>query len=94
MVSVTYLVNMYANGKWPHLLLVDAEGLDYQIIETADFWVPINAPMVICVETRMKDTLKMVQLLAKKGFSSYCRMGENLFFVRKDLYNGAFGFGS
>lgn len=72
------------NGRFPSFLSCDIEGLDLAVLESADF-DELGMPMVICVETRRRETANMVYLLGDKGFALYCRMGENLFFVQKKL---------
>lgn len=81
--AVNQIVDSFCGGVWPAFLSCDIEGLDHAVLESADF--SKSAPMVICVETRRYETTQRKQLLDQKGFSLYCRMGENLFFVRKDL---------
>lgn len=81
--SVNRIVERFCGGVWPAFLSVDIEGLDHAVLESADF--SASAPMVICVETRRHETEARRALLEQKGFFLYCRMGENLFFVRKDF---------
>lgn len=80
----------FATKKFPHLLSVDIEGLDYDVLSTADF-ERYGAPMVICVETRFMDTPRMERLLYFRGFSLYVRLGENLIFVGTDYWKKLFG---
>lgn len=89
---ITYdmLVRDYAEGRVPHLLLVDAEGKDYDILRTIDFVKAGGMPLVICVETRIHDTKAMVAAVGK-CYTLYCRMGENLFFVRDDVFAAVLG---
>ncbi len=82
-VTVNSIVEDHCGGIWPHLLTCDIEGLDFDVLSGADF--NSSAPMVICVETRRSETARMSAMLERKGYFLYCRMGENLFFVRKAL---------
>lgn len=79
-VSVNQIVKTYCGGVWPAFLSVDIEGLDHEVIASADF--SESSPLVICVETRRHETVAREELLLRKGYGCYCRMGENLFFVR------------
>ena len=87
---ITYaqLIQNYVK-RTPDLLLIDAEGLDYAILESIDFKT-LGYPLVLCVETRVKDTMKMTRLLAR-SYTGYCRMGENMFFIRDDKFGGVMG---
>jgi len=80
---VNEIINMFWMGMWPNFLSIDLEGLDYEVIEAMDF--SKTAPKVICVEVRKGQGDKFRRLLSTKGFEIYCRMGENLFFVDKNL---------
>lgn len=77
------IIKEYCDGICPNLLNVDAEGWDYDILSSYDF---ISSPVIICVETRRDNADKMLQMLYEKGFVYLIRMGENLFFIRKDKY--------
>lgn len=82
--TVNQIVKDYCGDRWPDLLSCDIEGLDFDVLSSADFDVPAP-PKVICVETRTSDSKCMRDMLHKKDYRQYCRMGENLFFVRDDL---------
>lgn len=82
--TINNIVQTWCPLGWPELLTIDIEGLDYAVLQTADF--STTAPLVICVETRRHEADRMEKLMADKGFASHCRMGENLFFVRGDRY--------
>lgn len=86
-ITLVEIVNKYCpDGKFPDLLLSDLEGMDYQVLEHGlKAHDNLYNPKVVCVETRRKDSQKMALMMASKGFQLYCRMGENLFFVRTDL---------
>lgn len=89
-VTINMLVNQCFAGKWPNLLSVDIEGLDFDVLSSADF--SKSSPDLIVVETRPNDSKRMAEMLEEKGFFLYCRMGENLFFVNfhhvDTVYNG------
>lgn len=82
-VTLNSIVTGFCGSFFPNLLSCDIEGLDFDVLSTADF--SHSSPMVICVETRRHATARMVAMLERKGYFVYCRLGENLFFVRKNL---------
>lgn len=81
--TLNHIVDSWSLSAWPDLLCVDVEGWDYEILKSAQF--KLNSPKVICVETRRNESLHMGQMLKKKGFFPYCRMGENMFFVASEF---------
>jgi len=87
-VRLNDIVQFNCNGTFPPLLSIDIEGLDYVVLENADF--STSRPMLIVVETRRDDTKRMAEMLYKKGYTLYCRMGENLIFVISSHYMKVF----
>lgn len=79
--TINQIVTDSLGGWFPPFLLVDIEGLDFGVLSGADF--SLSSPLVICVETRRNESTKMINMLERKGYAPYCRMGENLFFIRK-----------
>ena len=79
--TINQIVDEYCAGYWPHFLNCDAEGMDYDILESARF--DNNAPIVICVEVRAKDSQNMTLMMQKKAFYPHCRMGENIIYVKR-----------
>lgn len=84
-ITINSLLNKFCGGVWPDLLSVDIEGLDYGVLESM-LYTPDNKPKVICVETRIEDTDKMVDLMLDKGYALLFRCSENLIFVDLRLY--------
>lgn len=82
--TINQIVMEHCNARFPNLLSCDIEGLDYAVLDDADFNSMLG-PMVICVETRPKEAERMIHMLYKKDFFVYCRMGENLIFVHATL---------
>lgn len=80
--TLNQIVNEYCNYQFPELLLMDIEGLDYSVLDGADF--SNSKPHIICVETRRSETLRMSEMLRRKGFRWCFRMVENCFFVRAE----------
>lgn len=88
-VTLNQLVDQQLGRFFPPILLLDVEGLDFDILNATRF--DPHPPQVIVVETRLEDTLRMVQVGAWKGYRPLVRMGENLFLVRVDLHDKALG---
>ena len=80
------IVKLYCDGIFPDLLTCDIEGFDYDVLSQlppASVYMA-NVPKLIVVETRRGQSDRMTRLMRSKGYFPYCRMGENLFFVRND----------
>lgn len=89
--TLDQIIKQYCGGSYPPILLCDIEGLDYEVLKSADF--DMFSPIIICVETRRAQTRKMSTMLSEKmpeGYERYCRMGENMFFIRRDYFGLAF----
>lgn len=84
-VTIGDILRDHCAGKWPDFLSMDIEGFDYDVLKSADF--SKDAPKVVCVEVRKHDVEKFRYMMADKGYFLYCRMGENLFFVRNDYHD-------
>lgn len=78
------IVSQCCGGVYPILLSCDIEGLDYDVLASADF--SKNYPTIIVVETRRDDAIRMVSMMNGKFYSLLCRMGENLIFIHLDSY--------
>ncbi len=79
--TINELVRRECHGTFPDFLTTDIEGLDYDVLASADFKT-YGYPLVICVETRRDETQRMVAMLDERGYFQYCRMGENCFFAQ------------
>lgn len=77
--TINEIVATYCKGVYPDLLTLDIEGLDYEVLATADF--SQTRPRLIVTEIRPGDEKAVKTLLEKWGYFCYCRMGENLFFL-------------
>lgn len=82
--TLNQLVNKYCNGQFPHFLNCDLEGLDYEVLASADF--SRSAPSIICVETRAENSYNMDMMMRTKGYAPYCRLGENNIFAHQSLF--------
>lgn len=81
--TLTQIVDRYNTGRFPNLLSVDIEGLDYEVLKSTSF-IGKCPPDLIVVETRRKKSTEMIAMMGAKGYLPYCRMGENIFFIRKE----------
>lgn len=79
------IVSQHCDGKWPHFLSLDAEGMDMALLTHAQFG-PDNAPTIICVEARKEETLVWSDFLADRGYVIETRMGENLIAICYDKH--------
>lgn len=83
--TLNMAVDLYCDGKWPNLLSMDVEGLDFDILSKAQFPI-LGGPDLVCVETRRHASQKMTDMMHSKGYALVIRMAENLIFARQDQY--------
>lgn len=88
MVSLAGAVTLYCGGKFPELLLIDAEELDFEILDGWESDESKGRPVVICVESR--NTFKFVRLMTKLGYFLTARLGANLVFIAAPFYSSYF----
>lgn len=85
-ITLNQAVALYCDCKWPNLLSIDVEGLDYDILDGTRFLTS----EIICVETRRHAGQKMKDLLFDRDYLVIARLAENLIFIRSDLYSKCF----
>lgn len=91
-ININQLLEQYFDSKEIHLLSVDVEGLDYEILKTMDF--KKFKPICICVETinfvpngmATKDN-KILELMIENGYFEYAFTGINSIFVDKERWS-------
>lgn len=86
MISKIPVINInkliYENfDKYPNILDIDVEGLDYEIINSIDF--KKYKIEIICCESNNSDDFH--QLLISKGYRFYASTIENTIYLREDL---------
>jgi len=85
-VTLQDIVDEHAHGRFPHLLTIDAEGLDAAILKNTSF--EASRPLVVCVEALAggddDSSAELMELLGNKGYVLYVRTVGNLIFVCKD----------
>jgi hypothetical protein len=79
--SINKIVEEYCGSKFPDFLSCDLEGLDYDVLNSANF-EDYGKPKILCVEAR--DINKMQEMIEPKGFQFICCMGNNMIFVSKN----------
>lgn len=87
--TLNQIVDKFCGGKFPDFLSVDAEGLDYDLIDAADF--SVTRPTMICVETRNGRgddvTSQIAPLVKSKGYVPLVRTWGNAFFLSLDAHD-------
>jgi FkbM family methyltransferase len=91
LVTVSKLLETYANNIFPDFLSLDVEGLDLSILESIDY--SKSTPKVICVEAaeysvngtgKRKDDL--VDFLKENNYYEYANTNLNAIMVRRDFW--------
>jgi len=85
-VSIDDVVRQYCGGKYPDLLTMDVENLDYDILASADF--SATRPKFICVEVVSSggDTSsQMKELITSRGYFVAARTIGNCIFAQNGL---------
>jgi len=73
------IVGEHCGGCYPAFLSIDAEGLDYAILQAAHFGP--EGPLVLCIETG-SDSDRISALLHGRGYLPFTRTVANTIFVR------------
>jgi FkbM family methyltransferase len=82
--TLNQIVDEYCGGQFPEFLNCDLEGLDYDVLRTADF--ENSRPIVICVESRVDCIDSMTTMMYRQGYEPYARLGENVIFVLQSYH--------
>lgn len=81
--TINKIVENHCSDRWPNLLSIDVEGLDYDILEQADF--STGGPDVICVEAvtggGTDDSARFLTMLHAKGYVPYFKTIGNVIFL-------------
>lgn len=78
--TVNSIVQKHADGVFPNILSIDAEGLDMAILRSIDF--SASHPDVVIAETR-GGAREASDVLAKSGFYPIFRAGSNAIFLHE-----------
>jgi FkbM family methyltransferase len=86
-VTLDSILEQYMYGQYPDFLSIDLEGLDYQVLKSAN--LAQSGPKVICVEVESAapgdDGGKIVGMLKRRGYSLFARTVSNAVMVRSGL---------
>jgi FkbM family methyltransferase len=85
-ITADELVNQYADGCWPDLLSIDAEGMDIPILRSIDY--KRGGPKIICAEFVSPSgdvCAELRALMLERGYTVHSFCGSNMLFVRTDL---------
>jgi FkbM family methyltransferase len=90
-ITINTIIEKYFDNKAPNVVFIDAEGMDFVLVESFDF--ESFQPEVFCVEsvtyeldgTGIKDD-KLINLIKSKGYLLYADTNINSIFVRKDFW--------
>lgn len=80
------IVDQYADGCWPDLLSIDAEGMDVPILASINY--ERGGPKVICAEavSQLGDVCdKLRTTMTERGYAVHSFCGSNMLFVRANL---------
>jgi FkbM family methyltransferase len=84
--TIDEIVDIYADGCWPDLLTLDAEGMDLGILRSIDY--ARNQPKVICAEAVSPAgniAAELRALMTESGYLVHSWAGSNMLFVRSEL---------
>lgn len=89
--SIESVLKKYFNGQFPQFLTLDAEGVDWIVLNSIDF--EKKFPIIICVETitfsENKTGVKKIEIinyLVEKGYIHYADTYINSIFIKKDYW--------
>lgn len=92
-VTIKSIVDEYNNGKFPDILTIDAEGMDFDILKSID--LKVNRPIVICIETakygntistiHKGEDLEMHNYLIDNDYVRYANTGINSIYVQNGI---------
>lgn len=85
------ILNIYFNNKYPDLLSIDIEGLDFEVLKSIDY--NKDSPKVICVEAAEYSPIgagarrdELINYLIENGYYEYANTNLNAIMVRKDYW--------
>lgn len=79
------IVSLHCGSEYPDLLSSDLEGIDFEVIESADF--SRSRPKVVVAEIGRAQAAAMTAMMCQRGYLLVCRMVSNLIFVQ-NAYKG------
>lgn len=83
-ITINEIVEKFCDNIFPNFLSVDIEGLDCDILASADFET-LGYPKVICVESvPYRDPKRLIEIMHLQGYCALIRLADNVIFVQKD----------
>jgi FkbM family methyltransferase len=87
--TIQQVIDLHFQGKFPDLLTIDIEGLDYSILNSQNF--SLTYPKLICVEISSGNDTDVSQdmrtMLRKKGFIEVFQAASNSFLIHESLHD-------
>ncbi len=80
-ITIHQALEQHCGGVWPDLLTIDIEGLDYDVLRTANF--SKNRPKIICAEIWKKESVRFRDMMDLQGFAPYSRHHMDVIFIDK-----------
>lgn len=91
LMTVKSVIDKYHGGRFPDILTIDVEGLDFTILRSIDF--SAGAPKVICVEAAEYSPIgagarrtELIDFLVSKGYYEYANTNLNAIMVKRDFW--------
>ena len=91
LLTVKEVLESYNNGKFPDILSIDVEGLDYKILQSIDY--ATQYPKVICVEAAEYSPIgagarraELIDFLVSKGYYEYANTNLNAIMVKNEFW--------
>lgn len=94
-VEVTTLTDLLASHRWPHdfaMLLIDAEGMDYEVLQGLDF--NRFRPRIVVTEEYISNPEKhrnKYRLLLDRDYTFYKMVGCNTFWIANEWVDACLG---
>lgn len=93
--TLPHIITKYCKGRFPDILTLDVEGLDYEILNTIKY--KEDCPTVICVETisysrsgKGEKNTQLIEFLMSNGYLIYADTKINTIFVLEESWKKAF----
>ena len=79
LIPVNEILQQHFSGQPPHLISIDAEGCDFEILKTIDFGTV--APLVLCIE-RQASIEQHLDVIGRNSYELVYQNPDNLLFVK------------
>ena len=78
--KLDYVIDKYAQGKWPDFMSIDIEGMEYETLCNCNL---SHGPKIIAVEVNYDGDL-FIKMMDMKGYFPYIWFRENIIFIKKE----------